>query len=135
MDVEEETDINDLIYIDIYLMVIRQVEVALRELKISFDSQLLKRFEDWFKQVTKETEESVNYSLDTEAEMSLGAEAPFLAKLLFKLKGVIKNSSTEKTTIRETLLKEVTRMKGDINLLLSDGLKNYAKNILNIKVF
>jgi len=51
------------------------------------------------------------------------------------LKGVIKNSSTEKTTIRETLLKEVTRMKGDINLLLSDGLKNYAKNILNIKVF
>lgn len=65
----------------------------------------------------------------------LGAETPFLAKLLFKLKGVIKNSSTEKTTIRETLLKEVTRMKGDINLLLSDGLKNYAKNILNIKVF
>ena len=69
MDVEEETDINDLIYIDIYSMVIRQVEVALRELKISFDSQLLKRFEDWFKQVTKETEASVNYSLDTEAEI------------------------------------------------------------------
>lgn len=135
LDVEEETDINDLIYIDIYLMVIRQVEVALRELKISFDSQLLKRFEDWFKQVTKETEESVNYSLDTEAEMSLGAEAPFLAKLLFKLKGVIKNSSTEKTTIRETLLKEVTRMKGDINLLLSDGLKKLRKKYPQYKCF
>jgi hypothetical protein len=135
LDVEEETDINDLIYIDIYLMVIRQVEVALRELKISFDSQLLKRFEDWFKQVTKETEESVNYSLDTEAEISLGAEAPFLAKLLFKLKGVIKNSSTEKTTIRETLLKEVTRMKGDINLLLSDGLKKLRKKYPQYKGF
>jgi len=69
LDVEEETDINDLIYIDIYLMIIRQVEVALRELKISFDSELLKRFEDWFKQITKETEASVNYSLDTEAEI------------------------------------------------------------------
>ena len=50
-------------------MIIRQVEVALRELKISFDSELLKRFEDWFKKITKETEASVNYSLDTEAEI------------------------------------------------------------------
>jgi hypothetical protein len=64
-------------------LVIRQVEVALRGLKISFDSELLKSVENWFKQVTKESEDSVNFSLDTEAAASLGAEAPFLAKLLF----------------------------------------------------
>jgi len=135
LNAEEETDINDLEYIDIYLMVIRQVEETLRSLKINFDKQLLKSVEDWFKEITKESEESVKLSLDTEASASLGVDAPFFAKLLFKLKGVIKNSSSQKTTIRETLKKEVTRMKGDINLLLSDGLKKLRAKFPNYKGF
>ncbi len=135
LNVEDETDINDIVYIDIYLMVIRQVEVALRQLNIRFDKQLLKRIEDWFKEITKESEESVNLSLDTEAEIGLGADAPFLAKLFFKLKGIIKNSSSQKTTIREKLTKEVTRMKGDINLLLSDGLKKLRQKDAKYKGF
>ena len=135
LNAEEETDINDLEYIDIYLMVIRQVEETLRGLKITFDKQLLKSVEDWFKEVIKESEQSVALSLNTEASASLGADAPFFAKLLFKLKGVIKNSSSQKTTIRETLKKEVTRMKGDINLLLSDGLKKLRAKFPNYKGF
>ena len=135
LNAEEETDINDLEYIDIYLMVIRQVEETLRSLKINFDKQLLKSVEDWFKEVTEESEQSVALSLDTEASASLGADAPFFAKLLFKLKGVIKNSSSQKTTIRETLKKEVTRMKGDINLLLGDGLKKLRVKFPKYKGF
>jgi energy-coupling factor transporter ATP-binding protein EcfA2 len=123
LDVQEETDINDLEYIDIYLTVIRQVESALRKLEINFDRQLLKSFEDWFREVTKETEESVQRSINTEAEVQLSGEVPFLAKLLFKLTGQIKNSTSEKTVIREKLTKEVSRMKADINLLLADGFK------------
>jgi Cdc6-like AAA superfamily ATPase len=134
LDVQEETDINDLEYIDIYLMVIRQVEDTLRKLKITFDKQLLKSVEDWFKEVTKESEQSVALSLDTEASASLVA-APFFAKLLFKLKGVIKNSSSQKTIIRETLKKEVTRMKGDINLLFGDGLKKLRAKFPHYKGF
>ncbi|NJL88950.1 MAG: AAA family ATPase [Coleofasciculaceae cyanobacterium SM2_1_6] len=135
LNAEEETDINDLEYIDIYLMVIRQVEETLRSLKITFDQQLLKSVEDWFKEITKESEQSVALSLDAEASASLGADAPFFAKLLFKLKGVIKNSSSQKTTVRETLKKEVTRMKGDINLLLGDGLKKLRAKFANYKGF
>jgi len=135
LNVEDETDINDLDYIDIYLMVIGQVEQALRELKISFDKQLLQSVEDWFKVVTTEDERSVALSLDVEASASLGSEASFFAKLLFKLKGVFKNSSSQKTTIRETLKKEFTRMKGDINLLLGDGLKKLRKKFPNYKDF
>ena len=135
LNVEDETDINDLDYIDIYLMVIGQVEQALRELKISFDKQLLQSVEDWFKVVTTEDEQSVAMSLDVEASASLGSEASFFAKLLFKLKGVFKNSSSQKTTIRETLKKEFTRMKGDINLLLGDGLKKLRKKFPNYKGF
>ena len=135
LNVEDETDINDLDYIDIYLMVIGQVEQALRGLKISFDKQLLQSVEDWFKVVTTEDERSVALSLDVEASVSLGSEASFFAKLLFKLKGVFKNSSSQKTTIRETLKKEFTRMKGDINLLLGDGLKKLREESPNYKGF
>jgi Cdc6-like AAA superfamily ATPase len=137
LNVEDETDINDLDYIDIYLMVIGQVEQALRDpkIKITFDQQLLKSVEDWFKVVTTEDERSVALSLDVEASASLGSEASFFAKLLFKLKGVFKNSSSQKTTIRETLKKEFTRMKGDINLLLGDGLKKLRKKFPNYKGF
>ena len=91
--------------------------------------------EDWFKVVTTEDEQSVAISLDVEASASLGSEVPFFAKLLFKLKGVFKNSSSQKTTIRETLKKEFTRMKGDINLLLGDGLKKLRKKFPNYKGF
>jgi len=135
LNAEEETDINDLEYIDIYLMVIRQVEETLRSLKITFDKQLLESVEDWFKEVINESEQSVALSLNAEASASLGADASFFAKLLFKLKGVIKNSSSQKTIIRETLKKEVTRMKGDINLLLSDGLKKLRAKFPNYKGF
>jgi len=135
LNAEEETDINDLEYIDIYLMVIRQVEETLRSLKINFDKQLLESVEDWFKEVINESEQTVGLSLNAEASASLGADAPFFAKLLFKLKGVIKNSSSQKTIIRETLKKEVTRMKGDINLLLSDGLKKLRVKFPNYKGF
>lgn len=137
LNVEDETDINDLDYIDIYLMTIAQVEQALRrkEIKINFDQQLLRSVEDWFKQVTQESEKSVSLSLDAESEASFGSEAPFFAKLMFKLKGVFKNSSSQKTIVRETLKKEFTRMKGDINLLLGDGLKKLRKKFPNYKGF
>ena len=135
LNIEDETDINDVEYIDIYLTIIRQVEYTLRKLGIKFDSELVAEFEKWFKETTKETEESVNFSLNTEAEVSLKGEVPFFAKLLFKLTSQIKNGTSEKTKIREKLNKEVTRMKGDINLLLADGLKKLLKKSPNCKGF
>jgi hypothetical protein len=123
LDVEKEPDINDVEYIDIYLTIIRQVEYALRKLGIGFDRALVASFDKWFKDITKETAETVDFSINTEAEASLKGEVPFFAKLLFKLTSQIKNSKIEKVKIHEQLNQDVTRMKSDINLLLSDGLK------------
>ncbi|MEM6427243.1 MAG: P-loop NTPase fold protein, partial [Cyanobacteria bacterium P01_D01_bin.128] len=121
VNVEDETDIQDVEYTDIYLLVIKQVEVELRRLGIQFDHQRLSSFEDWFKEITQETEETVNRSVNVDAEASLGAEAPFLAKFLFKTMAQIKGSMTEKRKIRQVLTPEVSRLKTDINLLLTDG--------------
>ncbi|HLP87771.1 MAG TPA: hypothetical protein VK184_04080 [Nostocaceae cyanobacterium] len=121
LEVNEETDINDVSYTDLYLIVIKQVEYHLRKLGLKFDQKLLSNFESWFKDVTKETEESVEKSVSVDTEASLGADAPFIAKLMVKLLAQIKGSLKQKTTIRQNLEKYLSRLKADINLLLGDA--------------
>jgi len=119
LEVNEETDINDVRYTDLYLIVIKQVEFELRKHGLSFDAQLLQQFEAWFKDVTQETEETVEKSVSITGEASLGAGAPFIAKLLVKLLAQIKGSNKQKTTIRQTLEKDLSRLKADVNLFTS----------------
>ncbi|MEH1941894.1 MAG: P-loop NTPase fold protein [Nostoc sp.] len=121
LEVNEETDINDARYTDLYLIVIKQVEFELRKLGLKFDPQLLENFESWFKDITKETEESVEKSVSIQGEATLKPEAPFIAKLMVKLLAQIKGSDKQKTTIRQTLEKDLSRLKADINLLLGDA--------------
>lgn len=121
LEVNEETDINDARYTDLYLIVIKQVEFELRKNGLKFDPDLLKNFESWFKDITKETEETVEKSVSIEGEATLKPEAPFIAKLLVKLLAQIKGSDKQKTTIRQTLEKDLSRLRADINLLLADA--------------
>lgn len=121
LEANEETDINDARYTDLYLIVIKQVEFELRKLGLTFDTRLLKSFESWFKDITQENEQSVEKSVNVEAEATLSPTAPFLAKLMVKLLAQIKGSDKQKTTIRQTLEKDLSRLKSDTNLLLSDA--------------
>ena len=122
---DEELDINDARYIDLYLVIIKQVEDSLRNYDISLDKKLLKSFEDWFKEITKEEEQTVEGSIRMEAGGQLGNEMPipFLAKLWVKLLAQMKGSAKNKVRIRETLEKDISRLKADINALLRDGSK------------
>lgn len=121
LQVDEEIEAEELEYVDLYLLIIKQVEFALRQEGLTFDAKLLASFEDWFKEVTEETEETVERSVNVNAEASLGSEAPFLAKFLVKVMAQIKGGLKDKVTIRQTLAREVSRLRTDINLLLKDG--------------
>ncbi|MGD1904091.1 MAG: ATP-binding protein [Geitlerinemataceae cyanobacterium] len=121
LEVNEETDINDVQYTDIYLVVIKQIEFRMRQLGLTFEASLLRNFENWFKEVTEESEETVENSVSVQAEASLGGGASFLAKLLVKLQAQIKGSEKQKKTIRHKLQREISRLKGDTNLLLDDA--------------
>jgi hypothetical protein len=133
LEVNEETDINDARYTDLYLIVIKQVEFELRKLGLNFDDKLLKNFESWFKDITKENEETVEKSVSIKGEATLQPEAPFLAKLMVKLLAQIKGSDKQKTTIRETLEKDLSRLKADINLLLGDAYVKLRKKFPQCK--
>ncbi|MCC5645976.1 AAA family ATPase [Nostoc sp. CHAB 5824] len=133
LEVNEETDINDANYTDLYLIVIKRVEFELRKLGLKFDCQLLQNFESWFKDITKETEESVEKSVSIQGEATLKPEAPFIAKLMVKLLAQIKGSDKQKTTIRQTLEKDLSRLKADINLLLGDAYVKLRKKFPQYK--
>lgn len=145
VDAMLETDINDAEYTDIYLIVIKWVEFELRRNGLSFDAGLLASFEQWFKEITNETVESVDKSIAIEGEITLSTKnplegivaiaPPFLAKLLVKLLGQVKASHQGKKTVRQTLLKDVSRLKADINLLLDDGLKKWQRKFSKCKGF
>jgi AAA ATPase domain len=136
LEANEETDINDAEYTDFYLIVIKQVEFSLRQLGLSFNAGLLRNFENWFKDITKENEQSVESSISIEAEASLQGNAPFIAKLLVKLLAQIKGAHKQKTLIRQTLQRDISRLKADINLLLRDAYQKiqtqYPKGFLLI---
>jgi len=135
LEVNEETDINDVGYTDFYLITIKQVEFEMRRLRLKLDPRLMENFEAWFKDVTQETERTVESSVSVEGEVTLGPEAPFLAKLLVKLLAQIKGSDKQKKTIRQTLEKDISRLKADINLLLNDAVKKLRKKFSQYKGF
>ncbi len=122
---DEELDINDARYTDLYIVIIKQVEEQLRKHNISLDKRLLNSFGNWFKEITEETEKTVESSISLEAGTQVGNEMPipFLAKLWIKLLAQIKGSDKRKKIIRDTLEKDIYRLKADINALLRDGKK------------
>ncbi|MEH2337162.1 hypothetical protein [Nostoc sp.] len=105
----------------------------MRKLGLKFDDQLIENFESWFKDITKETEESVEKSVSIQGEATLKPEAPFIAKLMVKLLAQIKGSDKQKTTIRQTLEKDLSRLKADINLLLGDAYVKLRKKFPQYK--
>jgi|GEM_PF-2676142 len=58
-----ERDVNDSEYTDIYLLFINKVAEDLTELRLKFDPKLLDSFKSWFKEVTQETEATVQSSV------------------------------------------------------------------------
>ena len=137
LEIDEVTDINDVEYTDLYLLVVQYLEYELRKLKIKLDQGILKEFEDWFAEITEETEQTIEKSISLEGEVTLGLEnpipIPFLAKLLAKLISQIKGGAKEKKVTRSTLEKDFSRLKSSINLLLDDGTKKLRKLRPNCK--
>jgi len=58
-----ERDVNDSEYTDIYLLFIKKVAEDLTELRLKFCPKLLDSFKSWFKEVTQETEATVQSSV------------------------------------------------------------------------
>jgi hypothetical protein len=58
-----EQDVNEAEYTDLYLLLSKKVADDLTELRLKFDPKLLESFASWFKDVTEETEATVQSSV------------------------------------------------------------------------
>lgn len=121
LEADVELDINDAEYTDLYLLIIKKVADELYKLGAKFDNKLLTSFESWFKDITNETEASVEKAISSEVNVEAGFKIPFISKLLAKLLAQIKGSQKQKQVIRQTLQKDISRLQADINLLLGDA--------------
>ncbi|WP_013322265.1 AAA family ATPase [Gloeothece verrucosa] len=138
LEADQEIDIQDARYTDLYLVIIKQIEYELRKKEIQFDRELIRNFEAWFKEITNETEETVERSVSMSGTLEVSSSPfpiPFIAKLLVKLLAQIKGSDKQKTTIRQTLERDISRLQTDLNLLLLDGLKKIRAKFPHYKGF
>ncbi|MEO0533767.1 MAG: ATP-binding protein [Cyanobacteria bacterium P01_A01_bin.123] len=131
----DELDINDTDYKDIYLVVIQYVTAAIQDWGLKLDPKLVKEFEDWFKQITGETEEKVESSVSVSGEVEAGQQFPFVFKLMVKLLSQIKGSDTYKRTIREDLQQGFSRLQENTNNLLKDAYAKLREKKPNCKGF
>ena len=136
-EVDEQIDVDDADYTDIYLLLVKQVSDDLARLNLSFNEKLLEEFESWFLEITNETKETVLKSVSLEASAEVKIVIPFLSKLMSKLLSQVKGSHERKKQIREVLQRNVGRLQEDINKLLIDAFakvqkKGYSKGFLVI---
>jgi energy-coupling factor transporter ATP-binding protein EcfA2 len=138
LEVDREIDIQDARYTDLYLVLFKQIEYELRKLGIQFDHALINNFEDWFKEITKENEQTVESSVSMSGTLEVSSSPipiPFIAKLLVKLLAQIKGSDKSKKTIRQVLEQDISRLQADLNFLLQDGLKKLRTKFPHYKGF
>ncbi|HXJ92933.1 MAG TPA: hypothetical protein VMT20_08630 [Terriglobia bacterium] len=121
LDIIDYLDASDLQYTDLFLLVARRVLDELREAGIKLSSGLLKDVEKWFCEVTKETEETVEFAAGVSTEASARAEIPFIARLLAKLTADIKVGSTSREKTREELDHYFSTLVSYVNALVADA--------------
>jgi hypothetical protein len=120
--VYEELTSTDVTDAELMLLISFLLERPFRE-KAPLDASLLTHISNWFREVTKLTEEEVSYKLGVEASAELGIGAPFFAKLLWVLKSAIQAGGTSKLQIREKVQPLASALVSNVNLLLDDARK------------
>lgn len=131
----DELDINDADYKDIYLVIIQRITEKLNEWKLSSDPKLISAFEDWFKEITGETEQSVEKSVSLGTEAEVGVQVPLIGRLAAKLLSQIKGSDTYKRKVRENLQQSFSQLQANTNALLKDATEKIITKRPNCKGF
>ncbi len=131
LESEKITDINDVQYTDLYLLIAQYLEYEMRQLKIKLDSKIIEDVEQWFADVIEELEMHKDIEIAVAGEITIGTSSPLpiplLAKFLAKLTSQIKGGTKDKTTIRRVIEKDLSRLMTSINSLLQDAEKKLIK--------
>ena len=122
-EADDDLDLNDLEYTDLFLSVARRVTSDLHDKGINLPENLLKSVSDWFSETlyTEEQRREVDRELVAEASLGIGLpeSMPLVARLLARVTGQIKTGRAVKTEIRRRLDPQISQLIGNLNLLLN----------------
>ena len=127
MDVGEILDLGDITYLDILVGIAKSVVHDMNEIGLKLNDKLLEDLRDWFSDRTKTKTEEKNQEAEIKASLELGGTLPFLSKLLGEITGQIKNSSSRRVEIRQTLEPELDDFIHRLNTLI-DSARVQLKN-------
>jgi energy-coupling factor transporter ATP-binding protein EcfA2 len=137
LESDKITDINDVQYTDLYLLIAQYLEYEMRQINIQLDSRIIQDIEQWFADVIRELEMSKNIEVAVAGEITISNSGllpiPLLAKFLAKLTSQIKGASRDKTTIRRAIEKDISILMTSLNLLLRDAEKKLIAQYPNYK--
>lgn len=137
LESDKITDVYDIQYTDLYLLIAQYLEYEMRQINIQLDSRIIKDIEQWFGDVIEELEMSKNIEIAVAGELTISNSGllpiPLLAKFLAKLTSQIKGASRDKTTIRRAIEKDISILMTSLNLLLRDAEKKVIAKHPNYK--
>ncbi len=137
LESDKITDINDVQYTDLYLLITQYLEYEMRQLNIQLDKRIMQDIEQWFADVIEELEMSKNIEVAVAGEITISNSGilpiPLLAKFLAKLTSQIKGAARDKTTIRRAVEKDLSILITNLNLLLRDAEEKLIDKYPNYK--
>jgi len=120
-DVELLLNLGDVSYIDILLLIARQVETTFREQKIQLNQALLEDIFHWLADTTITKERQKDLHVETTVEAETGVKIPLIGKLLARLSAGVRSNEIERQEIRQTLRKEWDIFIQKFNTLLEQA--------------
>ncbi|MGL4408039.1 MAG: hypothetical protein ACRCTU_06570 [Zoogloea sp.] len=119
IDALKSLDINNLQYADLALSMAEGLLEAARLAGLEIPPVFLTTLLGWFKQTIKSTNLERSQSAELQAEVELKAELPFISKLFASLRTAIRDNTTHKTEIRESVRNSFSDLAKHFNALLA----------------
>lgn len=118
LNLRNEVDINNLQYSDMLMALAAAVVQELAERNIVVAKEELAALNKWFVEHVISHESVREFSAEISSQASAELSIPFLAKLMSSLTARFKNTSINKTTLREVLKNSFTQFADAFNALI-----------------
>ena len=118
LNLRNEVDINNLQYADMLMALATAVVQELATKNIAIPPKELDKLSNWFKEHVQTQEDIKELSAEIHSEISAEVGIPFLAKLMSRLTGKFKNSSSYKDALRKVVRNSFTQFVTAFNALI-----------------
>jgi energy-coupling factor transporter ATP-binding protein EcfA2 len=124
VDADDAIDIQDVVYTDVLLAIIRKLHLSMDKDGFAIDEHLLEDIIHWFAAVFYEWNDIYAVEKGLAGEVAFGASLggglnPLFAKLLGKLSGQIKTGSEAKKSVRAKVEPEISQLTLRMNLYIN----------------